>query len=94
MGNSEAWARFNTSYDTSNITWWSEKADYINDAGQTYRSTGVRDNGDTWQHNFDVSNTESWSKFTYEYDTQGRNFRQSSDLDNGEIWTLRYDLDD
>ncbi len=94
VGNTEAWARFNTSYDTSNITWWSEKADYINDAGQTYRSTGVRDNGNRWEHNFDVSNTEAWSKLTYEYDTQGRNFRQSSDLDNGEIWTLRYDLDD
>lgn len=94
VSNSEVWARFNTSYDTSHITWWTSQSEYYNDAGQIYQRTGVRDNGNIWEHNYDVTNTESWARQTFEHDNQGRNFKRSGELDNGEVWAQRFDVDD
>lgn len=86
------WARINTTYDTSDIAWWSSMTQHINDAGQTYLVTGVRDDGGSWQHIYDVDNLEGWSRFSYHFDGLGRVSKTGGEFDNGETWNQITDV--
>ncbi len=64
------WSRQTSTQDVTNNTWWTEHTVFIDDAGELYRQTGVKDNGDTWEHIWDVAGTESWHRQTHTFDAQ------------------------
>ncbi len=64
VSNTETWARQVSWDDGSDLAWWSEHTLYFNDANQIYRQTGVRDDGDTWEHTYDRSGAEAWHRRT------------------------------
>ncbi len=66
----EVWSRKTVSEDISDLTWWQSHVLYLNDAGETYRQTGVKDSGDVWEHVWDVEGTEVWHRQTQIYDVQ------------------------
>ncbi len=66
----ETWARQVSWDDASDLTWWSEHTLYFNEANQIYRQTGVRDDGDTWEHIYDRSGAEPWHRQTVYTDEQ------------------------
>ncbi|MEM8644864.1 MAG: M10 family metallopeptidase [Pseudomonadota bacterium] len=70
VSDTEIWARQVSWDDASDLTWWSQHTLYFNDANQIYRQTGVRDDGDTWEHTYDRSGTEAWHRQTVYTDEQ------------------------
>ncbi|MEM7290972.1 MAG: hypothetical protein AAF412_11505, partial [Pseudomonadota bacterium] len=64
------WSRQTLSEDKSDLTWWTEHTFYFDDDGNRYRQTGVKDNGDTWEHIWDVAGTETWHRQTRTQDVQ------------------------
>ncbi|MCP5085025.1 MAG: hypothetical protein GY948_25350 [Alphaproteobacteria bacterium] len=70
VADTQTWSRQTVSRDDSNLTWWDEHTLYFNDANEIYRQTGVKDNGNTWEHLWDVAGTETWHRQTLTQDVQ------------------------
>ena len=90
------WSHNTRSEDLSDLTWWRENTLYYNDAKQVLKQTGIRDNGDTWEHTWDRDGTQEWYRQTIYRDVEdSRNwFERTQTFDqNGTLLSTTY-IDD
>ncbi len=70
VNETEVWSRVTTRNDVSDLAWWDQLTVYFNDDNQQYRQTGIKDDGDSWEHIWDREGTEVWHRQTTYYDLQ------------------------
>lgn len=66
----EPWARQVSWDDAPDLAGWREHTLYLNDDDQVYRQTGIRDDGDAWEHTWDRAGAELWHRQTVYTDVQ------------------------
>ncbi|MCP5085026.1 MAG: hypothetical protein GY948_25355 [Alphaproteobacteria bacterium] len=108
VGNTESWNRLTNIIDAPDLTWWKSLTLFRNDANQTYRQVGEKDNGDVWTHTWDVENNQTWSRITRAedrpdstwwsehtlyYNDAAAVYRQTGVRDNSDTWEHVWDLD-